>query len=160
MTSISCGTRPESARRAKAMVADAIRPAAVTIKDAPNSSIHHVERWLRQMDTPYAELSEIEKESDRKEADRVLAVMRSAPPAAQPDIERIAREIAALWSIGEPRLRLLADIEAVLEMHFADASDIVRREVLRQNEEIDNDRLCIACIAVRVVTGAGWPPCC
>lgn len=34
------------------------------------------ERWKRQMNTPYSELSEKEKDSDRKEADKVLAVIR------------------------------------------------------------------------------------
>lgn len=34
-----------------------------------------VRRWQRQMETPYAKLSESEKESDRKEADRVLAIL-------------------------------------------------------------------------------------
>ena len=34
-----------------------------------------VERWKRQMKTPYADLLEEEKESDRKEADRVLAML-------------------------------------------------------------------------------------
>lgn len=34
-----------------------------------------VERWQRQMNTPYAELSEREKDSDRKEVDKTLAVM-------------------------------------------------------------------------------------
>lgn len=32
-----------------------------------------VERWQRQMNTPYSELSEAEKASDRLEADRILA---------------------------------------------------------------------------------------
>jgi len=35
-----------------------------------------LDRWRRQMETPYAELCESEKESDRKEADRVLKVIR------------------------------------------------------------------------------------
>lgn len=45
----------------------------------PKSSALH---WQRQMGTPYADLSETEKDSDRDEADRVLAVLRasSAPP--------------------------------------------------------------------------------
>lgn len=34
-----------------------------------------VERWQRQMDTPYAELSEAEKESDREQADKILKVL-------------------------------------------------------------------------------------
>ena len=35
-----------------------------------------VEHWTRQMNTPYAELSEEEKESDRKEADRILEILK------------------------------------------------------------------------------------
>jgi len=34
-----------------------------------------VERWSRQMAVPYSELSEQEKESDREQADKVLAVL-------------------------------------------------------------------------------------
>jgi hypothetical protein len=34
-----------------------------------------VERWTRQMNTPYAELPESEKESDRLEADRILEIV-------------------------------------------------------------------------------------
>lgn len=43
---------------------------------------HLVERWLRQMNTPYADLPESEKESDRVEADKMIAVMRAAVDAA------------------------------------------------------------------------------
>ena len=34
-----------------------------------------VERWQRQMSTPYSQLPESERESDRRQADRVLAVI-------------------------------------------------------------------------------------
>lgn len=34
-----------------------------------------VERWTRQMNTTYADLSEAEKESDREQADKILAVI-------------------------------------------------------------------------------------
>lgn len=41
-----------------------------------------IQRWARQMDTPYAALPESEKESDRQEADRMLAIMqRTTTPA-------------------------------------------------------------------------------
>lgn len=33
-----------------------------------------VERWTRQMNTPYAELTEREKDSDREQADKILNV--------------------------------------------------------------------------------------
>lgn len=39
-----------------------------------------VERWTRQMGTPYADLSEREKDSDREQADKVLAVLREVRP--------------------------------------------------------------------------------
>lgn len=35
-----------------------------------------VQRWTRQMNTPYAELPEGEKESDRVEADLILALIQ------------------------------------------------------------------------------------
>ena len=44
-------------------------PTAATIPGAL------VERWKRQMNTPYSELSEEEKESDRKEADRMIQII-------------------------------------------------------------------------------------
>lgn len=34
-----------------------------------------VERWQRQMKTPYAELTEREKDSDREQADKILSAI-------------------------------------------------------------------------------------
>lgn len=39
-------------------------------------SVEDAERWKRQMVTPYAQLSEREKESDRRQADKVIAVLQ------------------------------------------------------------------------------------
>jgi len=36
-----------------------------------------VERWQRQMDTPYHALPEHEKHSDREQADKILSVLSS-----------------------------------------------------------------------------------
>ncbi len=41
----------------------------------------NVARWRRQCATPYDQLSEAEKESDRAWADRVLAIVGGAPAA-------------------------------------------------------------------------------
>lgn len=67
-------------------------------------------RWLRQTDTPYADLSESEKESDRKEADRVLDLI-------QPIVDALRESYSELWeTYGDtPRLRPLFDkIDAAL----------------------------------------------
>lgn len=42
------------------------------------------DRWTRQALTPYADLPESEKNSDRKEADRVLALITSVDPRVDP----------------------------------------------------------------------------
>ncbi len=34
-----------------------------------------VERWMRQMNTPYLDLSESEKEGDRRQADRFITLL-------------------------------------------------------------------------------------
>lgn len=62
-------------------------------------------RWQRQVDTPYARLAESERESDRRQADKVLAVV--GPHLA--DSQRIARDDRdrthwlTCWRDGGPR---------------------------------------------------------
>lgn len=38
--------------------------------------VEFVQRWTRQMNTPYSKLSESEQNSDRTEADKFIAVFR------------------------------------------------------------------------------------
>lgn len=40
-----------------------------------NLTPENIERWQRQVDTPYINLSEQEKESDRRWADKVLKII-------------------------------------------------------------------------------------
>ncbi|MDJ0707838.1 MAG: hypothetical protein QNJ46_31570 [Leptolyngbyaceae cyanobacterium MO_188.B28] len=40
-----------------------------------NLTPENIERWRRQIDTPYADLSEAEKASDRRWADKVLTII-------------------------------------------------------------------------------------
>lgn len=49
-----------------------------------------VNRWTRQMETPYADLPESEKESDRVEAQRVLAALCVREPEAAIEIQRLS----------------------------------------------------------------------
>jgi uncharacterized protein with von Willebrand factor type A (vWA) domain len=48
----------------------------------PNESViipkHFVQRWHRQLNTPYAELTEPEKDSDREQADRILRAIEQS----------------------------------------------------------------------------------
>lgn len=49
-----------------------------------------VERWKRQMETPYASLSEAEKQSDRSEADKTLYAVRGLLPHPDDARTRVA----------------------------------------------------------------------
>jgi hypothetical protein len=54
-----------------------------------------VARWKRQMETPYTELSEEEQDSDRKEADRVLAVLKKhgVEASRRQEVVELPREV-------------------------------------------------------------------
>jgi hypothetical protein len=53
------------------------RNAVGMLLDVPVTTIPRwaVERWERQMNTPYADLPEEEKESDRAQADKILDIV-------------------------------------------------------------------------------------
>jgi hypothetical protein len=49
--------------------------------DAAKRALEALDRWTRQMNTPYADLSEKEKDSDREWADKVLEIFPAAVPS-------------------------------------------------------------------------------
>jgi hypothetical protein len=77
-----------------------------------------VKRWVRQMNTPYADLPEKEKESDRKEAREKLEVYRAPLPPAPPHyLTELELNKTRAWKVAERIAR-----EEGLELH-SDASD-------------------------------------
>jgi hypothetical protein len=96
--------------------------------------------WQRQVGTPYADLSEAEKESDRKEADRVLAALREAAGVERP---------SGGWQPIETAPR---ECEAVLTQHVddvypavafcvtdADGTEVWCREMEGPEDEFDDE---------------------
>jgi len=53
----------------------------------------NIDRWRRQMTTPYAELSEKEKESDRKEADRIMEIVNKELKLEQEELDELRDRI-------------------------------------------------------------------
>jgi hypothetical protein len=53
-----------------------------------------VQRWMRQMKTPYAELSEEEKASDREQADKIIKLLTNIEGGHQYSRELMALEKA------------------------------------------------------------------
>ncbi|MGM3309599.1 RyR domain-containing protein [Anabaena sp. WFMT] len=43
-----------------------------------NLTPENIERWRQQINTPYSELSDKEKDSDRKWADKVLKILKNS----------------------------------------------------------------------------------
>jgi len=60
---------------------------------------YYAERWKRQAGTPYAELPESEKDSDRAEADKILALV--ALPALLDEVAAARAELAAVLAERE-----------------------------------------------------------
>jgi predicted RNase H-like nuclease (RuvC/YqgF family) len=88
-----------------------------------------VNRWRRQMRTPYAELPENDKESDRKEADRFLAILFS-------DGNQIAKnELAELRAELEKIKRQWAEDDRDIT-ELEDENNQLRAELAAEREKV------------------------
>lgn len=98
-----------------------------------------VERWKRQMNTPYADLSEQEKESDRREVRKTLAALSlpahsCAPtPAVSPE-ERNYITAAYDWFVKYYPGRALPTEWAAIMACFAD-EEVRRLQSLLENRK-------------------------
>lgn len=82
----------------------------------------NVERWYRQIDTPYADLTEKEKGSDRNQADKVLALLhewavlgKQGPSVPQADLD-VIQEMFSVRGYGykpEIIVRESGDVQVV-----------------------------------------------
>lgn len=81
-----------------------------------NMTRENVERWRRQIETPYAELSEKEKESDREWARKVVQIVRASAepektitnpvtgttyPVANRSEKRSGKQTKGLWGVDD-----------------------------------------------------------
>lgn len=96
-----------------------------------------VERWQRQMSTPYAELPEEEKESDRAEADKMLAIVErttlQAAPAPDSGEGHFSQSIPVMVSRDT-----LGAIEALLAKDSTPAIDAIVEIWLKRTWETVN----------------------
>ena len=58
-----------------------------------------VERWVRQMQTPYADLSGAEQDSDRTEADKFLGLCGSENAALRERIKGLKRDLEEILEL-------------------------------------------------------------
>lgn len=83
-------------------------------------------RWQRQIETPYAELSEKEKDSDREQADKVLAVLRDSGEGV----------LKPFYEALEEADRLYAQLAAVDEALAEGESDTENEQPILRSEKI------------------------
>lgn len=116
-------------------------------------SAEHVQRWTRQMETDYAHLSERERESDRDQTDKVLAMINAWESAAQTARLNNPYAITAFTPVSQDDWARLSDLVLAELGHgfdryaaalMADAWDNCAREIEEMaleaegNKESDN----------------------
>lgn len=106
-----------------------------------------VERWLRQSAASYAELPEAEKESDRDEARKMLAIVEpalreaaAALEAQEVEIERLAKGARDLAEVAIGRWTVENHDAAVAQARhetFEKAAEIARLWLVEHREEVE-----------------------
>lgn len=97
-----------------------------------------VKRWMRQIQTPYVELPDNEKESDRKEADKILAVLAATTPDLATAARAAAREIQKMVTSAQDAMVTLDD-QQLANIIIAHLSPVLRRVVCGNcNAELTN----------------------
>lgn len=86
-------------------------------------------RWYRQMHTSYEDLSEKEKDSDKKEADRMSAIFEEAKSALS-NLSLEMKEFVKNWSGGMPTVSLF--VHTLVNTKFDDDQIL---EVLKAIDE-------------------------
>jgi len=88
------------------------------------------ERWERQIGTPYANLTEVEKDSDREQVDRYWPVVAAQVSALQADVARLERERNEARAVVEEAKRAtrrlssaLIAVSPLLETPYTDAPE-------------------------------------
>jgi hypothetical protein len=93
-----------------------------------------VNRWRRQMRTPYAELPENDKESDRKEADRFLAILFSdGNQVAKNELAELRAELEKLkrqWAEDDRDITELEDENNQLRAELEKAKKATNQQAI------------------------------
>ena len=114
--------------------------ARVGWEQVDDSDVHGwVDRWQRQINTPYAELSEEEKEADRREARKILAALRNAWQS-----ERVAYDEAKRVNIAYAAMK---DCAEKAEVELKDIKDAYAQTIAEAcNPPAKDDRVHCTCV--------------
>lgn len=98
---------------------------SVPDKDYRAFPVSLAERWIRQMDTHYADLSEQEKNSDREQADKILAVL--------PQVITLQAEVQRLEADNE---KLLDYVCGMVAQNCSDSDGLISTGGLSDHQTI------------------------